>query len=120
MRGAAKVGAQHARRAWGAAMVRAEHAWRTRGATTSLALALLLGLACGAPAAPGPSAAPLASGAPAAAAPAAPPTPAPVALKFHVPSRSTSYLPWYIAIERGYFREQNLDVELLQIAATTG
>jgi NitT/TauT family transport system substrate-binding protein len=43
-----------------------------------------------------------------------------VKLKFHVPSRSTSYLPWYIALEQGYFREQNLDVELLQVAGTTG
>jgi NitT/TauT family transport system substrate-binding protein len=48
------------------------------------------------------------------------PTPQPVKLKFHVPSRSTSYLPWYIAIEEGYFREQNIDVELVQIAGTTG
>jgi NitT/TauT family transport system substrate-binding protein len=43
-----------------------------------------------------------------------------VKLKFHVPSRSTSYLPWYIATDRGYFAEQGLDVELVQVAGTTG
>src|SRR5690348_3053060 len=115
MRSAATVRAQHTRRAGRAALVGAEQAWRARGLAASVALALLLGLACASPA-PGPSAAPAASGAPLAAVPATPPTPEPVKLKFHVPSRSTSYLPWYIAIERGYFQEQNLDVELLQLA----
>ena len=43
-----------------------------------------------------------------------------VQLRLHVPSRSTSYLPWYLAIEQGYFQEQNLAVELIQSPGTTG
>src|SRR5437763_9910612 len=50
----------------------------------------------------------------AAAAPAQPQRTQPASLRLHLPSRSTSYLPWYLAIERGYFKEQNLDVEILQ------
>src|SRR5687768_16629308 len=73
------------------------------GAVASVALAWLVGIGCAAPqsaaprAAPAePQAAPVASGASAvaAAAPARPPA-EPVRLKFHFPSRSTSYLPWY-------------------------
>jgi NitT/TauT family transport system substrate-binding protein len=41
-------------------------------------------------------------------------------LKLHLPSVSTSYLPWYLAIERGYIAEQNLDVEIVQATGTVG
>jgi ABC-type nitrate/sulfonate/bicarbonate transport system substrate-binding protein len=102
------------------------HWHHPRASTTAqigLGLALLVSLACGAPAATAPQPAPVASGAPvvvASPAAAAQPPPPPAKIKFHVPSRSTSYLPWYIATEQGYFREQGLDVELVQIAGTTG
>ncbi|MFI5268548.1 MAG: ABC transporter substrate-binding protein [Chloroflexota bacterium] len=41
-------------------------------------------------------------------------------INFHLPSRSTSYLPWYIAQEKGYFKEQNLDVQFVQANSTVG
>src|SRR4051794_27822566 len=111
-----------------------------RGGLTGIAvgLTLLAGCAPAAPATrPAATASPAASApqapggqeafavAPAATAgsPASPPataTPELPKIRFHVPSRSTSYLPWYLAIERGYFREQNLDVELFQVPGTTG
>jgi NitT/TauT family transport system substrate-binding protein len=105
-----------------------------------LSVALGLGLAC-APAAaprPAPSGQTTAPAAPQAAVgsggaaggsasapgnqPAAAPTSAPefAKLNLHLPSRSTSYLPWYLAIERGYFKEQNLDVEILQAPGAIG
>ena len=46
--------------------------------------------------------------------------PAPAKVNFHLPSRSTSYLPWYIAQEKGYFKEQNLTVEFVQANSTVG
>ncbi|HLH25729.1 MAG TPA: ABC transporter substrate-binding protein [Chloroflexota bacterium] len=103
-------------------MARRQPAPASATAGLGLGLALLLSLACRGLAPSAPQAAPAARGALAAPAPtaAAQPPPEPVKLKFHVPSRSTSYLPWYIATERGYFQEQNLDVELVQIAGTTG
>jgi ABC-type nitrate/sulfonate/bicarbonate transport system substrate-binding protein len=75
-----------------------------------------------APPPPAPAASPAVAGsAPqAAAAPAPSPTPQPVSLRLHLPSRSTSYLPWYLAIERGYFQEQNLNVEILQAPGAMG
>jgi len=48
------------------------------------------------------------------------PAPQPAQLRLHLPSRSTSYLPWYIAIERGYFKEQSLEVEIMQAPGTIG
>src|SRR5687767_15120086 len=99
------------------------------GGVASVALACLVGVACAASQSAAPRAAPAESQAvsgapgaavvPAAAAPARPPA-EPVRLKFHFPSRSTSYLPWYVAIERGYFREAGLDVEMLQAPGTVG
>jgi len=95
----------------------------------SLAARLALGLAClalfaCAPAAPtAERAAPATQSAPSAAstgAPAPSAPSAPTALKLHLPSRSTSYLPWYIAIEQGYFKEQGLDVEIVQATGTVG
>ncbi len=61
-----------------------------------------------------------ASGSGRSAPPAPSSTPELVKLTIHLPSRSTSYLPWYIAIERGYFQEQNLDVQILQAPGTVG
>ncbi len=85
-------------------------AWR-RSLLISTALCLVLGLAiaCGSSRSAGNS-----SGAAVAA------TPEPVKLRLHLPSRSTSYLPWYLAIDRGYFQEQNLDVEIVQAAGSAG
>src|SRR4051794_23734992 len=48
------------------------------------------------------------------------PAPQLVQLRLHLPSRSTSYLPWYVAIERGYFKEQSLEVEIMQAPGTIG
>jgi NitT/TauT family transport system substrate-binding protein len=45
---------------------------------------------------------------------------APTKVNFHLPSRSTSYLPWYIAQEKGYFKEQNLAVDFVQANSTVG
>jgi ABC-type nitrate/sulfonate/bicarbonate transport system substrate-binding protein len=100
-----------------------EHAARIRalGALVSLTLAALVITACGAS---GPG-----GGAPAAAyAPGAAPLAAgpdltanqPTRLKLQLPARSAAYLPWYIALEQGYFEEQNLAVELVDLPATAG
>ena len=92
------------------------------------ALALVLAAACApaggrsaAPAAPA-SAPQQPASAAQPAAPAAQQAPAPqfAKLNLHLPSRSTSYLPWYVAIERGYFKEQNLEVEILQAPGAIG
>src|SRR5581483_1038580 len=99
--------------------------WRPPAASlTILLLACGLGLACapgsgrGAPAAAPPGTAPAAPPADGPTAPAQ--APAPSKLNLHLPSRSTSYLPWYIAIERGYFQEQNLEVTILQAPGAVG
>jgi NitT/TauT family transport system substrate-binding protein len=114
-------------------------------ALAALTVALGVALACApaggrspAPAAPAPAAQqpaapaaqpPAAASAQQPAAPAAQPAaqqapaaPAPefAKLNLHLPSRSTSYLPWYVAIERGYFKEQNLEVEILQAPGSVG
>jgi NitT/TauT family transport system substrate-binding protein len=94
-------------------------------------LGMALALACAQPAAPAsapvgerpatpapPAAAGPAAGGEEARAPA--PSPPSASLRLHLPSRSTSYLPWYLAIERGYFQEQNLNVEILQAPGATG
>src|SRR3954452_6448230 len=88
--------------------------WAARAAVW---LALPLVLACAAPPpAPAPAVPPADAAAAPLPAPAAPARPAdPVRVRYAVPSRSTSYLPWYLAIEQGYFREQGLEVELLQM-----
>jgi NitT/TauT family transport system substrate-binding protein len=96
--------------------------WRVRGAATAgllaLGLAWTLAGACAPPGVPPP---PAPAAAASVAAPAtSPPAPEPTKLNLHHPSRSTSYLPWYLAIEQGYFREQGLAVEILQAPATVG
>jgi NitT/TauT family transport system substrate-binding protein len=93
----------------------------SRGAEHRLAgLGILLGLvlvACSpAPAATPRSAAPApAPGAPAAPAASAPAAVQPVRAAFT--SFSASAAPWWMALEGGYFREQGLDVDLVQVAA---
>jgi NitT/TauT family transport system substrate-binding protein len=100
--------------------------WREARRAAPAALGLLLAVACAQPAPPAsaptaPSSAAAPAGAGAGAAPPAPTPPPPaVSLRLHLPSRSTSYLPWYLAIERGYFQEQNLNVEILQAPGATG
>ncbi len=79
-----------------------------------LALSALL-LACGRAPAPTPQEAPAAPAAPAASAASAPAAPLPVRAAFT--SFSASAAPWWMAKEGGYFREQGLDVSLVQIAA---
>jgi NitT/TauT family transport system substrate-binding protein len=97
--------------------------WQSPLATLAL-LSLVCGLLVGCRSAEGASA-PAAGGtaappAPAAAQPAQAPASPPAKLNLHLPSRSTSYLPWYIAIERGYFKEQNLEVQILQAPGAVG
>ncbi|HLH21189.1 MAG TPA: ABC transporter substrate-binding protein [Chloroflexota bacterium] len=92
--------------------------WRRSLPLAPALLGLALAVACAPPASP--ASAPTGEQAAGAAGPAAAPAPAPVSLRLHLPSRSTSYLPWYLAIERGYFQEQNLDVEILQAPGATG
>jgi NitT/TauT family transport system substrate-binding protein len=86
-----------------------------------LTLGVLLGSACtgaGARPEPNPSApAPGAAGAPAAA-PAAP-TPEPERLRIIYSSLSGNYMPLWIAVNAGLFREQGLDAELLLIESGT-
>jgi NitT/TauT family transport system substrate-binding protein len=100
--------------------------WRARLRPLLALLAVALALACAPPTPPASAPAgerpTAASPAAAAQAPAAqtPPTPQPASLRLHLPSRSTSYLPWYVAIEQGYFKEQNLDVEILQAPGAIG
>ena len=84
-----------------------------RLATLGLLLVLLLGACSREPArAPQSAAAGAAAAAPAASAPAAV---QPVHAAFT--SFSASAAPWWMALEGGYFREQGLDVDLVQIAA---
>ena len=103
-----------------------EHALRPRAlvALAGLALAALVITACGACGASAPAGgAPAAAYAPGTAPLAARPdqtTNEPTRLKLHVPGRSPAYLPWYIALERGYFGEQNLAVELVELPAAAG
>lgn len=88
---------------------------RTPFQTAAAICAVFLLAACGSAAS-----APAASSA--AERPASPP-PASAAtskISFHLPSRSTSYLPWYIAQEKGYFNEQGLNVEFVQANSTVG
>src|SRR3954447_14217754 len=98
--------------------------WRQSWRSGPGLLGVLAALACtpAAPSASAPAGAaqPASAGqsTPGAATATAPPQPA--TLRLHLPSRSTSYLPWYLAIERGYFKEQNLDVEILQAPGATG
>jgi ABC-type nitrate/sulfonate/bicarbonate transport system substrate-binding protein len=105
--------------------------WRRRSPVVLALLGVALALACepptpqaSAPAGERPVAAAPAGAAGQApggrAAPAAPAPPQPASLRLHLPSRSASYLPWYLAIERGYFQEQNLNVEILQAPGATG
>jgi NitT/TauT family transport system substrate-binding protein len=93
-------------------------------------LALVLGAALAACSAPGPSATAPAAKAPAPAAPAAPsapgaapaaaPTaaPAPVEIKIVNPATSVTWLPAKIAEQRGYFREEGIEVSFPRANAT--
>jgi NitT/TauT family transport system substrate-binding protein len=88
-----------------------------RAAVCIVALAVLLGAACGGGLsgtgrAPAEAVAPASAQAPAQAASGAPALRTKVAFTAFSPS----YAPWWIAQDAGYFREQGLEVELLQIA----
>jgi NitT/TauT family transport system substrate-binding protein len=90
-------------------------------------LALLLAAtACAPAAAPAPTAAPKATSAPAAAAPTAaaaqavPPTPLPAPVHVRIASQFASTdIGHYLAVERGYYKEGGLDVELVTFAAAS-
>ncbi|HLH22143.1 MAG TPA: ABC transporter substrate-binding protein [Chloroflexota bacterium] len=86
-------------------------------------LASLLALACapagGAPAPAAPAAPASAPSAPSAAAPAAPTAAAPEHLKVIYSSLSGSYMPLWIAVDQGLFRQQGLDPELVLIESGT-
>ncbi|HLG73733.1 MAG TPA: ABC transporter substrate-binding protein [Chloroflexota bacterium] len=85
-----------------------------------VATMLLLAACGGATAAPASSPASSSRAAGSAAPASASPAPSAVKVNFHLPSRSTSYLPWYIAQEKGFFKEQNLTVDFVQANSTVG
>src|SRR4051794_27247323 len=91
----------------------------------ALLLAAALGLACASPAPPASAPAAPASGAAAPAPAATTPSggaasaPAPERLKIIYSSLAGNYMPLWIAVDSGLFREQGLDAELLLIESGT-
>src|SRR5437868_3895750 len=89
---------------------------------------LLVALAC-APAAPSPAAPKAIGTAPATAAAASAPvasapaiaaaaaTPAPVAVKYGIAATSLNFIAQQVAVDQGIYRQNGLDVELVQIGA---